>query len=465
MYKLYSFLLTLGFCLMLPRFFFDYLRKGKYADGFRQRLGKLPDFHKNGSPIIWIHCVSVGETNAAFPLIKEILEKFPNYRLVVSTTTKTGQELAQKLYGDLAALVFYFPFDWKFTVRRVLEIIKPNIVLLMETELWFNFIREANKSGAGVFIVNGRLSQKSFDRYLYIKDFMRRIFHHVTFALMQDDIDAHRIKKLGLRANKVRVTGNIKFDQNSDETNSELTEELRKRFGISANAPLIVAASTHSPEEELIFQAFQKITANSKQNAPRLLIAPRHPERFAKVAELLKNSGFEYAKRSDPSLEKDKNAQVILLDSVGELRSVLPLAEIVFVGGSLIPHGGQNILEPAIVSKAIVTGFYTMNFAAIVSEFLKHDALIQLPKLKENEVPEKLAEVLSELLQDGEKRAELAEKAFTVAEKNRGATQKTINYLKPFLLVNSRYIENSTQVRNSIYENSKMPVTYRVSNK
>ena len=244
MYSLYSFLLTVGFLLMLPHFLFDALRKGKYTAGFRQRLGHLPDFQKNGKPVLWLHCVSVGETNAALPLVKEILKKYPNYRLVVSTTTNTGQDLAQKLYGDLADMVFYFPFDWKFTVRRALNKIKPNIVLLMETELWFNFIREADKSGAVVSIVNGRLSEKSFNRYLYIKNFMKRVLHHVTLALMQEQADAERIKKLGIRTNKLRVTGNIKFDQNIDGIDGKLTVKLKNRFDISENAPLIVAVST-----------------------------------------------------------------------------------------------------------------------------------------------------------------------------------------------------------------------------
>ncbi len=445
MYLLYSFLLTFGFILLLPRFLFDAVRKGKYAAGFRQRLGQLPEFRKNGSPVLWIHCVSVGETNAAFPLVKEILKKYPNYRLVVSTTTNTGQDLAQKLYGEMADLIFYFPFDWQFTVRRVLAKIKPNIVLLMETELWFNFMRAANKSGAGVFIVNGRLSEKSFNRYLYIKKFMQRVFHHISLALMQDEADAHRIKQLGIRTNKVKITGNIKFDQSLDGINIELTDEIKRRFDISENAPLIIAASTHSPEENLILQAFKKVSANSKTLAPRLLLVPRHPERFEKVAELIKNSGFDFARRSEKASEDDKNAQVILLDSIGELRTVLPLAEIVFVGGSLIPHGGQNILEPAIARKPIVTGFYTVNFAAIVKEFLKQDALIQLPELDENETADKLAEVLAELLQDTEKRAKLAENAFAVMRKNRGATRNTMEYLNPFLSVHSSLIDISVE--------------------
>ena len=443
MYLLYSILLTLGFIILLPRFLLDAARKGKYAAGFRQRLGHLPDFHKKGSPVLWLHCVSVGETNAAFPLVKEILKKYPNYRLVVSTTTNTGQDLAQKLYGELADLVFYFPFDWKFTVRRALNKIKPNIVLLMETELWFNFIREADKRGATVFVVNGRLSENSFKRYLYIKKFMSRVLYHITLALMQENADANRIKKLGIRSNKVKITGNIKFDQSLDGMNERLTLKLKHRFDIEKDSPLIVAASTHSPEEELILKAFKQVSEKLKNPKPRLLLVPRHPERFEKVAELIKNSGFDFARRSENPLETDKNARIILLDSIGELRSVLPLAEIVFVGGSLIPHGGQNILEPAIVEKPIVTGFYTMNFDAIIKEFLKQNALIQMPQLNETEVPEKLAEVFLNLLQDAEKRAKLAANAFAVMQKNRGATERTVEYLDPFLSVHSKVMDNS----------------------
>jgi 3-deoxy-D-manno-octulosonic-acid transferase len=438
MYLLYSLLLTFGFILLLPRFLYDALKKGKYAAGFWQRLGYIPEFTKSVKPILWLHCVSVGETNAALPLAKEILKRHPNYRLVVSTTTNTGQDLAQKLYGDLADLIFYFPFDWKFTVRRTLNKIKPNIVLLMETELWFNFIREADKTGTLVFIVNGRLSEKSLNRYLYIKKFMARVLHHITLTLMQNKVDANRIKQLGINKKKIKVTGNIKFDQSLDGMNDRLTLKLKNRFDISEEVPLIIAVSTHSPEEELILEAFKIVSTKLIDISPVLLLVPRHPERFEKVAEIIKSSIFEYAIRSENPLEKDKNARVILLDSIGELRSFLPLAEIVFVGGSLIPHGGQNILEPAIVKKTIVTGFYTMNFDAIVKEFLKQNALIQLPELDEKEVPEKLAEVLIRLLQDGEKRAKLAGNAFAVMQKNRGATKQTVEYLEPFLSVQSK---------------------------
>ena len=430
MFFLYSFLLTVGFIVLLPRFLFQV----KYAAGLRQRFGKLPDFQSSGKPVLWLHCVSVGETNAARPLVKKLKDHFPEYALVVSTTTRTGQNLAKEAFAKDAEFIFYFPFDWKFTVHRVLKKIKPSVVLIMETEIWFNFVREAHKTGVKVFVVNGRLSEKSVSRYAWIPKTMRRVLHHIDLALMQSSTDAKRLLGLGSRNTKVKVTGNIKFDQAFDDAESELTKYLRMRFAVSADAPLIVAASTHAPEERLLLQAFRETWKNSGGNLPRLMIAPRHPERFAEVEKLVKESGFEWAKRSANESSADKNAEVILLDSIGELRAAYPLAEIVFVGGSLIPHGGQNILEPAVAERAIVTGFYTHNFTEIVKEFLAQDALVQLPKLAERETAARLAEVFSELLKDPAKREKLSKNAFAVMKKNRGATEKTVEYIKSFLL-------------------------------
>jgi 3-deoxy-D-manno-octulosonic-acid transferase len=428
MFFLYSFLLTIGFIALLPLFI---LRRGKYAAGFWQRLGFLPEFGQDERKVLWLHCVSVGETNAARPLIKELIENFPEYRLVVSTTTKTGQNLAREIFKNQAELVFYFPYDWKFSVRRALKRIKPSVVLLMETELWFNFLRLTNKSGARIAIVNGRLSEKSFKRYSYVKKTMRRVLHYIDLALMQGRGDAKRLIELGIRASKVKITGNVKFDQSFEE--SDLTEEFRGRFAVSENSPLIIAASTHAPEESLILQAFKDVWKNSQDKLPRLMIAPRHPERFDEVFELIKKSGFDWVRRSETESPRDKTAEIILLDSIGELRSAYPLAEIVFVGGSLIPHGGQSVLEPAIARNAIVTGFYTTNFTDIVGEFLKQEAVIQLPALEEKQASAKLAEVFRELLQDAELRRKLSASAFGVMQKNRGASRKTIENLKPLL--------------------------------
>jgi 3-deoxy-D-manno-octulosonic-acid transferase len=429
MFTFYSFLLAVGFILMSPIFL---LKREKYAAGFWQRLGFLPEFTPDERRVVWLHCVSVGETNAARPLVEEIARQFPAHRLIISTTTKTGQNHARHIFHDKTGTVFYFPFDFRFSVRRALRHFKPETVLLMETELWFNFLREANKSGVKTAIVNGRLSEKSFKNYSYIKNFIRRVLGYIDLALMQSNADAKRLMALGAHPDKVKVTGNIKFDQ-SFET-SDLTETFRERFAISKDAPLIVAASTHAPEERWILEAFKKLWKGSLENLPRLLIVPRHPERFREVAELIGETGFEWVRRSENSSEKDKTAEVILLDSIGELRAVYPLAEIVFVGGSLIPHGGQSILEPAVAAKAIVTGFYTMNFAAAVKEFLAKRALIQLPETNEKSVADDLAEVFTELLKDAEKRAELSANALEVMQKNRGATARTIENLKPFFL-------------------------------
>ncbi len=429
MFFLYSFLLTVGFLLLSPRFLFQ----KKYAASLRQRFGKLPAFEQNERPVLWLHCVSVGETNAARPLAEALRENFSEYRLVVSTTTLTGQTLAKKIFADLADLVFYFPFDWKFTVRRALKHLKPKVVILMETELWFNFIREANKGGAKVLIANGRLSEKSLRRYALIPKTMRRVLHHVDLALMQTNADMKRLLDLGSRGTKVRVTGNIKFDQNFDAAESDLTENLRARFDVSTFAPLIVAASTHASEEAWILQAFADVRRNFSENAPRLLIAPRHPERFAEVGRLIEESGFRWARRSAETADDDVKADVILLDSIGELRAVYALAEIVFVGGSLIPHGGQSILEPALAERAVVTGFYTTNFAAVVKEFNRQNALWQLPKLPAGEIVPALAAAFSELLNDEDRRRQMAKNAFAVMVKNRGATRKTIEQIETLL--------------------------------
>jgi len=433
MYFLYSTILTIAFVLLLPRFIFDAVFNGKYAAGFLQRLGFLPPFLPDDRPLIWVHCVSVGEVNAARPLIDRLVAEFPSHRLIVSATTKTGQKLAREIFAGKCEMVIYFPFDWKFSVRRALRRFKPALVMLMETEIWFNFVREANRSGTRVAIVNGRLSERSLKRYSYARAFMRRVLSHVDLALMQANADAKRLMALGIRANRIKVTGNLKFDHSRHHGEETLTEELRSRFGITADAPLIVAASTHSPEESYVLDAFRKAWRSAGSGLPRLMIAPRHPERFAEVGELIKATGFTWVRRSEAVSSRDKTAEIILLDSVGELRAAFPLAEIVFVGGSLIPHGGQSVLEPAEAGRAIITGHNTANFAAAISEFLAQDALLQLPNLRSTEIAARLADRFIELLNDPERRNDLGNNAAAVMQRNRGAADKTIDYIRPLL--------------------------------
>ncbi len=429
MFFFYSLIYTLGFILLSPRFFYDFVTGGKYASGFGQRLGRLPAFKLNVRPVLWLHCVSVGEANAARPLVDGIKEHFPNHRLVISTTTKTGQKLAKDIFAKTADAVFYFPFDWRFSVRRALKHYRPSVVMLMETEIWPNFIREANHAKARICIVNGRLSERSYTRYARFKKSMRRVLGYLDLALMQTNADAKRLMELGIRASKVRVSGNLKFDHNVEASENQLTSGLRSRFGITDDAPLIIAASTHSPEEKWVLAAFKEIWKSGGERLPRLMIAPRHPERFSEVKDLIKSSGFDWVCRTETASSRDKTAEVILLDSIGELRSAYPLAEIVFVGGSLIPHGGQSIFEPAASGRAMITGPNTANFADAVTEFVSKDALIQLDNTNDTNVVAKLTDAFRELLRYDERRQTLGKNALAVMNNNRGATARMIEYL------------------------------------
>ncbi|HEV7698753.1 MAG TPA: 3-deoxy-D-manno-octulosonic acid transferase [Pyrinomonadaceae bacterium] len=426
---IYNIALALGFVILSPRFLYDAITKGKYAAGFKQRLGLVPDFDAAGRHVVLLHCVSVGEVNAALPLARRLKDTFQDVALVVSTTTKTGQQVANEAYKDVADLIVYFPFDFKFAVKRFLKRIQPGVVLLTETELWFNFVRLSYKSNARVVVVNGRLSERSFKRYTWIKGFMKRLLGYVDLALMQTNADATRLMALGIRGSKVKVIGNLKFDHDLAVKENALTREFRERFGISPERPLILAASTHDPEERYVLEALE-----SEPHLCRLMLVPRHPERFDSVERLLIKSSYTFVKRTSPRSDADRSADVILLDTVGELRFAYPLAEIVFVGGSLIPHGGQSVFEPAAVGKAIVTGPYTENFSAVVDELLRTKALRQTPiATDESQISERLREEFTDLLSNEAKRTELGRNAAAAMLDNRGAVDKTLKYIEPLI--------------------------------
>ncbi|MFZ0061943.1 MAG: 3-deoxy-D-manno-octulosonic acid transferase [Pyrinomonadaceae bacterium] len=429
MYVVYSLLLTLGFLVLLPRFLFDALRHGKYMAGFGERLGKVAPLKPTGRPVVWVHCVSVGESQAARPLVAGIRQRFPGHTIVVSTTTLTGQKLARDVFKKEAERVFYFPFDWGWTVRRSLNAIRPSSVLIMETEIWPRFFRECHSRGVALAIVNGRLSSQSTRRYKWIRFFLKRVLQGLTLAAMQTESDAARIIELGLDPARVAVSGNMKFDVGTSGDSSSLVDEFRDRFGISATKPLMIAASTHAPEEEVILDALRQ----AKHQNLRLLLAPRHPERFDEVASLLDRSGLKWSRRSSLPHANDKLCDAILLDTIGELPSVYALGKIVFVGGSISATGGHNILEPAAVGAAIITGPHTHNFAAITRAFLKAGAIVNLTSGNNRESARALAAAIDYLLSNEARRLELQTKAKELVAQNRGATDRTIHYLEPLL--------------------------------
>ena len=431
MYFLYSILLGVGVLALLPRFLLDAARHGKYAAGLGERAGSLPGFDAGGRPVVWLHCVSVGEAQAARPLARALLEEHPGHALVVSTTTLTGQRVAREAFGGQAALVFYFPFDWAWSVRRALRAVNPAAVLLMETELWPRFFRECRRRGVPIALVNGRISERSFGRYKLIRPFIRRVLSDLSLAAAQTDADAARLSALGLAPERLRVTGNVKFDI-EEAPARPLTEELRRRFRLNRDRPLVVAASTHAPEERVALEAFDLLTSEVRR--PRLLVAPRHPERFGEVASLLEASGLTWTRRTDEARGSDADCDVILLDSIGELRAVYPLADVVFVGGSVAPVGGHNVLEPALDARAVVTGPHTSNFKSVVAALLERDALVQLPDAEDRHTAAReLARALRELLEDDVKRRRTGERARAVLEANRGATARTVELLAPLL--------------------------------
>jgi 3-deoxy-D-manno-octulosonic-acid transferase len=440
MYFVYSLLLTLGFLLLVPRFLLDAFRHGKYVAGFRERTGSVSGVSSSDGPVIWVHCVSVGETQAARPLVEAISKSFPDHQIVVSTITLTGQTLARDVFKAKAARVFYFPFDWRWTVRRSLDGIKPVAVLLMETELWPGFLRECRERRIPVALVNGRLSEKSFGRYKMIGGFVARVLRCVDLALMQTESDAARIRELKIDPRKVLVSGSLKFDAGAMPPSVAAADTFRERYNLGAS-PLILAASTHAPEEKIVLETFQSLRAGLDGNV-RLMIAPRHPERFNEVASLINSSRLSVTRQSAAPSLGDATCDVILLDTIGDLPSVYPLASLVFVGGSIAKTGGHNILEPAAAGRAIVTGAHTDNFRDIVRTFAAAGAIVQLPDLSDAEAANELARVFAEMLEDPKRRADLGDKAKQLVEQNRGASERTVKLIKS-LLINQSAAEPS----------------------
>lgn len=433
MYLAYSLLLSLGLLVLIPHFLYQALAHGKYIAGLRQRLGSLPQV--NDKPVIWLHCVSVGETQAARPLVQRLKQQFPHHALVVSTITRTGQSLAHDVFRNQAASVFYFPFDWRWTVRRALRTINPDAVIVMETELWPNFLRECQARQIPVALVNGRISRQSFRRYKLITFFLRRVLSSLTIAVMQSEMDAERLGTLGMSKERLFTAGNLKFDAQVAGGLASKTEEIRTRFGLNAGSPLILAASTHSNEEEILLESVKQL---SKTTSVRLMIAPRHPERFKEVANLIQQSGLSWTRRTSPADPNDANTNVILLDTIGELPATYELAQIVFVGGSIVDKGGHNVLEPAAAGAAVVTGAHTHNFQTIVALMHEAGAIIQLPPLESAAAADEIAHVFAELLADTEERTEFGKRAKQLVTTNQGAADRTMKLIAPLLSGTSR---------------------------
>lgn len=431
MYFLYSILLVIWGILLIPVFFYKAWRHKKSLPGLSQRLGQLPESLRfDGRATIWFHSCSVGETLSLQPLVQNLHRRFPDARFVFSTITKTGQEVAIQRFAAFGkGNTFYFPIDLASVVRRVLDWIQPAMIVIVDTEIWPNTLNQARRRGIPVMLANGRISASSFRYYRLARPVLRRVFQNYKALMMQSNEDAARIAQMGAPAAKIAVTGNIKIDREliDENSNEALFRSLDEAFGFSElNAPLIVAGSTHAGEEQVLLDVLQRIRRISGLEQTRILLVPRHPERFDAVAQLAEQNGFIVRRRTG-SATKDRNAEVLILDTVGELAAAYRFATVAFVGGTLVRHGGHSIMEPALYSKAIVIGPSMENFRQIAEEFRLHGGIRQISAGEQDRgrQAQQLLDVFLQLLQNSEEREALGRVAFSILEKSRGATQRT----------------------------------------
>lgn len=433
--------------LLLPYWLIKGLRQGKYLSNLGERLGlslgALDGLPADRRGAIWIHAVSVGELLSSIGLAKRLKEAHPDRPLVVSTTTITGQTLARERM-QFADAVFYFPLDWSFCVRRVLRAVRPAVVIVLETEIWPNFLREARRQNISVLFVSGRISDRSFARYqryfgrvgFFLRPLLRSALGNTGAFLMQSEKDAERIRALGAPAERVSVSGNLKYDMDipaATPLSSWLEAEARRQ----GRSPIVVAGSVVATEEPLALIAFG-VVQGEHPNA-LLVLAPRKPERFEAAAEFIRESRRKFIRRSQLALDGhlrgaaatngtiSRDVTVILLDSIGELASLYRLADGAFVGGSLVPSGGHNILEPAAFGKIPVFGPSMENFSEIASRFVAADAAIQV------ESPEDAGVAWIELLRDPERRQKMSKNAKHLVDTSRGATDRVLAEISQFL--------------------------------
>jgi 3-deoxy-D-manno-octulosonic-acid transferase len=426
MYALYSVLLALFLVLTLPYWLLQMLRHGKYRAGLLQRFGAVPHrlAGRGKEKIIWVHAVSVGEVVAASAVIAALREQLPSHRVLISTTTNTGQKLASQRFG--AENVFYFPLDFRFAVQSYLNALRPELVVVAETEFWPNFLRLAKRSGARVAIINCRISDRSFPGYKRLRFCLSRVLENVDLFLAQTEEDRERLIAIGADKSKVTVGGNLKFDTGPPPP-PRLVASLHESVRQSDADPVLVCGSTLDGEEGSLLSAFRNILANHPKAV--MILAPRHTERFAEVAALVEGLGFRMVRRSLWSGEP-LGGGVFLVDSIGELAALYSLATVAFVGGSLVPRGGHNILEPALYGVPIVTGNHYENFRDIVNIFVSRNA-VRIVGLAE------LPLVLIELIENQAERTALGRNALAALESHRGATGRTVSALLELMNISS----------------------------
>jgi len=425
-YFLYNIILTCLLLISAPYFLVRSLIRKQFRKALPQRIG----FFQNLSfkKPIWVHAASVGEVFCSVPLIKKIKKEFPNLKIVLTTMTSMGNETAKVCLPETDQVLF-LPIDHPLFIRSAIKKIQPSILLIAETELWPNLLRFCGKNGIPIVLFNGRISQKSFRRYLLFKFFFKECLKYVSLFLMQTEEDRMRIIEIGGGSQKTRTVGNLKFDQTFPSLTQEAMDETAKTLGISKKGNVLIAGSTHSGEEEILVALYKEL----KKKDPNLLLilAPRHLERLEEVERILRKESLSWLRRTALSLDTSQSdrvqPEVILLDTMGELLGIYSLGTLIFVGGSLVPIGGHNPLEPLFFRKCVLFGPHMFNFLEISSRLIETGGAIQVVGRND------LFSQLKHLFSDEGARKEVGEKGYQFLQRHQGATERMMEEIRPFL--------------------------------
>jgi len=416
----------LALAIISPKVIYRIIRQDRYRAGWRERLGNIKRF--TDKKCIWIHAVSVGEVNATRLLVDKLSQMDGDYEIVISATTDTGYARANAIY-DGKLKVFYFPFDISWIMRKAFDNIQPDICISMELEVWPNLTMIANKRNVPVVVINGRLSDRSFPRYKLIRPVTRWMFSKVTLFLAQTEEYAERFRVLGCPAERVKVTSSLKYDTAEISDSVEGAEEVAEKIGHGSER-LWIAGGTGPGEEKIVLEVFAKLKQLEEFNDLRVAIVPRKPERFGEVAGMIKDSGFthvRYSELKESGLKAEGKPQIILGDTMGDLKKFYSLGTVVFVGRSLVPMGGSDMMESAALGKCTIFGEHTFNFKQTVNALLGGDGAIEVKNGDE------LFETIKKCLTDIDYSEGISKKGIQIIKSNQGATDKTVGYIAELL--------------------------------
>lgn len=419
---LYSALLVMALVVGSPFWLLQMAVSGRYRAGLSGRLGRVPAGLREavrGREVVWLHAVSVGEVMAAVEVVQGLVEARPELLVAVSTTTKTGQELAKQRMRGMP--VFYLPLDFSYVVRRYLRVLRPRVLVLMESELWPNLLRECGRSGVPVAVVNARVSDRSFPRYLLLRRLWRPLLQRVSVFLAQGEETAERLGAIGVDPERVSVVGNLKYDVRASAGNA-MVERLRERM--PEGARVLVCGSTLDGEEAMLLAAWAGIAA--QEPGAVMVLAPRHPERFGRVAAMVREAGFAVWRASELGTERFGGGDVVVLDTIGDLAAVYSIGSAAFVGGSLVTAGGHNPLEPARFGVPVVIGSDFTNFREVVEKMQAVDGICVVTR-------EQMPAALLRLLSDPVEAQALGSRGQRVFAKEAGATARTVETLMSLL--------------------------------